>query len=36
MIVGTLIPVEEYLRTSFHPDRDFVEGEYSSPAAIAP
>jgi Uma2 family endonuclease len=27
MSVGTLIPVEEYQRTSFHPDRDFVEGE---------
>jgi Uma2 family endonuclease len=27
MGVGTLISVEEYLRTSFHPDCDFVEGE---------
>ena len=27
MSVGTLISVDEYLRTSFHPDCDFVEGE---------
>jgi len=27
MGVGTLISVDEYLRTSFHPDCDFVEGE---------
>jgi Uma2 family endonuclease len=23
----TLIPIEEYLRTSYHPDRDYVDGE---------
>jgi hypothetical protein len=27
MAVGTLISVDEYLRTSFHPDCDFIEGE---------
>jgi len=27
MGVGTLIPIEEYLRTSYRPDCDFVEGE---------
>jgi hypothetical protein len=27
MGTGTLIPVDEYLRTSFHPDCDFIEGE---------
>lgn len=27
MSVGTLISVDEYLRTSFHPDCDFIEGE---------
>ncbi len=27
MGVGTLISLEEYLRSSFHPDRDFVEGQ---------
>ncbi|HEY3825986.1 MAG TPA: Uma2 family endonuclease [Bryobacteraceae bacterium] len=27
MDVGTLISVEEYLHTSYHPDRDFIEGE---------
>jgi Uma2 family endonuclease len=27
MGVGTLIPVDEYLRTSFRPDCDFIEGE---------
>jgi Uma2 family endonuclease len=27
MSIGTLIPVDEYLRTSFHPDCDFIEGE---------
>jgi Uma2 family endonuclease len=27
MGVGTLISVDEYLRTSFHPDCDFVDGE---------
>jgi Uma2 family endonuclease len=27
MAVGTLISVDEYLRTSFRPDRDFIEGE---------
>jgi Uma2 family endonuclease len=27
MGVGTLIPVDEYLRTSYRPDCDFVEGE---------
>jgi Uma2 family endonuclease len=27
MPVGTLISVEEYLRTSYHPDCDFIEGE---------
>jgi hypothetical protein len=27
MSVGTLISVDEYLRTSFRPDCDFVEGE---------
>jgi Uma2 family endonuclease len=27
MGVGTLISLEEYLRGSFHPDRDFVEGQ---------
>jgi Uma2 family endonuclease len=27
MGVGTLIPVDEYLRTSYHPDCDFIEGE---------
>jgi Uma2 family endonuclease len=26
MSVGTLISVDEYLRTSFHPDCDFIEG----------
>ena len=24
---STLIPIEEYLRTSYHPDCDFVDGE---------
>ena len=28
MGVGTLISVDEYLRTSFHPDCDFIEGEF--------
>ena len=23
----TLIPIEEYLRTTYHPDRDYVDGE---------
>lgn len=27
MGVGTLISVDEYLRTSYHPDCDFIEGE---------
>ncbi len=27
MGVGTLISLEEYLRSSFHPDRDFIEGQ---------
>jgi len=27
MGVGTLIPVDEYLRTSFHPDCDFIDGQ---------
>jgi len=27
MGVGALISVDEYLRTSYHPDRDFIEGE---------
>ena len=27
MGVGTLISMDEYLRTSFHPDCDFIEGE---------
>jgi Uma2 family endonuclease len=27
MGVGTLISVDEYLRTSFHPDCDFIDGE---------
>jgi len=26
MSVGTLIPVEEYLRTSYHPDREYRDG----------
>lgn len=24
---ATLIPIDEYLRTIYHPDREFVEGE---------
>ena len=27
MGVGTLIPVDEYLRTSYRPDCDFIDGE---------
>jgi Uma2 family endonuclease len=27
MATGTLIPVEEYLRTSYRPDREYLEGE---------
>jgi Uma2 family endonuclease len=27
MAVGVLVSVEEYLRTSYHPDRDYVDGE---------
>ncbi len=27
MTTATLVPLEEYLHTSYHPDRDWVEGE---------
>jgi Uma2 family endonuclease len=27
MAVGTLVPIEEYLSSTYHPDREYIEGE---------
>jgi hypothetical protein len=32
---GTLIPVEEYLSTSYRPDREYIDGEYGRQKAAA-